>query len=119
MKTGKSDKITIMPILRKHQIESLAQMSGEQLDEFLDTIPAEKEEIEDLFDFLEMKLEREECNHSLRFAMQFMMENRLNFPKLTSWLQENGGFCDCKVLEQITPEWRRAFGEGTEVYEDS
>lgn len=108
-----------MPILRKHQIENLAQMSGEQLEEFLNTIPAEKEEIEDLFDFLEMKLEREECNHSLRFAMQFMMENRLDFPKLTSWLQENGGFCDCKVLEQIAPVWRRTFGGEEYIYENS
>ena len=100
-----------MPIIRKTQIENLAQLSGEELDEFLDSLPAEQYEIEDLFDFLEMKLEREPCNHSLRFAMQYIMENRLNFPRLTAWLQENGGFCDCKVLEQIAPEWRKAFGE--------
>jgi len=45
----------------------------------------------------------------LRFSMQFMMENRLNFAKMSAWLQENGGFCDCKVLEQIVPYWRKAF----------
>lgn len=100
-----------MPILRKRQIENLAQLSGEELNEFLAALPAGKYDIEDLFDFLEFKLEKEECNHSLRFAMQYMMENRLDFPKLTSWLQENGGFCDCKVLEQIAPAWRTAFGE--------
>lgn len=100
-----------MPIIRKTQIENLAQLSGEQLEEFLEALPAGQYDIEDLFDFLEMKLEREPCNHSLRFAMQFMMENRLNFPKLTAWLQENGGFCDCKVLEQIAPPWRKAFGD--------
>ena len=98
-----------MPIVRKREIENLAQLSGEQLKSFLDTLPAEKEQFEDLFDFIEFRLERETCNHSLRFAMQFMMENGLNFPKLTAWLQQNGGFCDCKVLEQITPEWRKAF----------
>ena len=98
-----------MPIIRKREIENLAQMSGEELAEFLETLPAGQYDIEDLFDFLEMKLEKEECNHSLRFAMQFMMENRLDFPRLTSWLQQNGGFCDCKVIEQIAPEWRKAF----------
>jgi hypothetical protein len=86
-------------------------MSGEELKQFLDDLPAGQYDIEDLFDFLETKLEREECNHSLRFAMQFMMENRLDFPKLTAWLQQNGGFCDCKVLEQIAPVWRKAFGD--------
>ncbi|HSK72963.1 MAG TPA: DUF2695 domain-containing protein [Pyrinomonadaceae bacterium] len=103
-----------MPILKKRQIQNLEQLSGEELAEFLESLPAGQYDIEDLFDFLEMKLEREECNHSLRFAMQYMMENRLDFPKLTSWLQENGGFCDCKVLEQIAPEWRKAFDE-TEI----
>lgn len=98
-----------MPIIRKREVENLAQMSGEELAEFLDALPAGQFDIEDLFDFLETKLEKEECNHSLRFAMQFMMENRLDFPKLTNWLQQNGGFCDCKVLEQIAPEWREAF----------
>ncbi len=102
-----------MPIVRKREIENLAQMSGEQLRAFLDTLPAEKEQFEDLFDFIEFRLEREQCNHSLRFAMQFMMENHLNFPRLTAWLQQNGGFCDCKVLEQITPEWRKAFDNGS------
>ena len=100
-----------MPILRKRQIENLAQMSGEELNKFLDSLAAGKEEIEELFDYLETKLEREPCNHTLRFSMQFMMENRLNFPKLSNWLQQNGGYCDCKVLEQIAPEWRKAFGE--------
>lgn len=98
-----------MAILRKREIDNLAQMTGEELEEFLDSLPTGQEDIEDLFDFLETKMAREECNHSLRFSMQYMMENRLNFPKLSSWLQRNGGFCDCKVLEQIAPEWRKAF----------
>lgn len=98
-----------MPILRKREIDNLGQMSGEELEAFLAALPAGQYDIEDLFDFLESRLERESCNHTLRFAMQFIMENRLNFPALSSWLQQNGGFCDCKVLEQIVPEWRKAF----------
>ena len=98
-----------MPILRKRQIESLAQMNGEEIEGFLKTLPAKKEEIEHLFDYLETRLAKEECNDSLRYATQFMMEKRLNFPKVMSWLNENGGYCDCKVLEQIAPEWRKAF----------
>jgi len=98
-----------MPVVRKRQIENLEQLSGEELEAFVNSLPAEKENIEDLFDYLEIRLEKDPCNHSLRFAMQFMMENRLNFPKITSWLNDNGGYCDCKVLEQITPEWRKVF----------
>lgn len=101
-----------MAILKKREIDNLEQMSGEELEEFLESFPAGQYDVEDLFEYLEDKLEREECNHSLRFAMQYMMENRLNFPKVSSWLQQNGGYCDCKVLEQIAPAWRKAFGDG-------
>ncbi len=98
-----------MPVIRKRQIEALAQMSGEELEKFIASLPAGKENIEELFDYLETRLEKEPCNHSLRFAMQFIMENHLNFPKITGWLNDNGGYCDCKVLEQITQEWREVF----------
>lgn len=98
-----------MPIFKKREIEKLEQMNGEELEAYLETLPAPKEKIEALFDYLEMKLEDETCTHSLKYAMQFMMENRLNFPKVTSWLNNNGGYCDCKVLEQIVPVWRKVF----------
>ncbi len=104
-----------MPILKKREIDNLEQMSGEELEAFLEALPAGQYDIEDLFDFLEYKLEKEECNHSLRFSMQYMMENRLNFPKVSAWLQQNGGYCDCKVLEQIAPVWRRTFDGDEEV----
>jgi hypothetical protein len=100
-----------MPIIKKREIENLQQMSGEEIEAFLENLPASKEEIEDLFDYIEFKLERDECDHSLRYAMRNMMENRLNFPKVTAWLNNNGGYCDCKVLEEIVPVWRRTFGE--------
>lgn len=98
-----------MPIVRKREIENLEQMSGEEIEAFLAALPARQEQIEDLFDYIETRLEREPCNHSLRFAMQYMMEKRLNFPKVTSWLNENGGYCDCKVTEEITSKWREKF----------
>lgn len=84
-------------------------MSGEEIEAFLENLPAPQEKIEDLFDFLEFKLEKDECDHSLRYAMQYMMRNGLNFPKVTAWLNNNGGYCDCKVLEEIVPVWRGKF----------
>src|SRR5688500_7970138 len=100
-----------MPIVRKRVIENLEQMSGGELRAFLDSLPARQDTISELLDFIEDELDDAECNHSLQFAMRFMMENRLDFPKITSWLNENGGYCDCKVMEQIAPAWRRKFGD--------
>lgn len=100
-----------MPILRKREIENLEQMSGEELQAFIDLLPAGPETISELLDFLEDELYDAECNHSLQYSMRFMMENALDFPKITSWLSNNGGYCDCKVMEQIAPVWRRKFGD--------
>ncbi len=100
-----------MPILRKRQIENLQQMSGEELRGFLDTLPAGPETISGLLDYVEDELYETECSDSLQHAMRFMMDNRLDFPKITSWLNANGGYCDCKVMEHIAPYWRGKFGD--------
>lgn len=100
-----------MPIIKKREIENLEQMSGEELRGFIDTLPAGQQTISDMLDFIEDELYDSECNHSLQYAMRFMMENRLDFPRLTSWLNENGGYCDCKVMAEIAPAWRAKFGD--------
>lgn len=100
-----------MPIIKKREIENLEQMSGEELHAFVDSLPAGQHTISSLLDFIEDELYDKECNHSLQYAMKFMMDNRLDFPSLTSWLNENGGYCDCKVMEQIAPAWRARFGD--------
>ncbi len=100
-----------MAILKKRQIENLEQLSGQELQAFIDSLPAAQHTISELLDFVEDELFETECNHSLQFSMRYMMENHLNFGKITSWLSDNGGYCDCKVMEQIAPKWRAKFGD--------
>ncbi|MBX3288712.1 MAG: DUF2695 domain-containing protein [Acidobacteria bacterium] len=100
-----------MAILKKREIENLEQLSGEELERFLELLPAGQVTISLLLDYVEDELYDAECNHSLRHAMKFMMDNRLDFGKLTSWLTNNGGYCDCKIMEQIAPIWRGKFGD--------
>ncbi len=100
-----------MAILKKRQIDNLEQLSGEELERFLDSLPAGQTSISKLLDYLEDELYETECSHSLQYSMRFIMENGLSFPKITSWLNNNGGYCDCKVMEQIAPIWREKFGD--------
>lgn len=100
-----------MPILRKREIENLEQLCGEELEKFLAGLPARQETISELLDFVEDELYETVCNHSLQYSMKYMMENRLDFGKITSWLNNNGGYCDCKVLAEIAPIWRNKFGD--------
>jgi hypothetical protein len=100
-----------MAIIKKRQIEIMSQLSGEELKKSLASLPISSEKLEDLFDFLYYKLENEECEHSSKFTMQFLMESKLPFPKIVAWLNENGGDCDCKVMENIESEWNKIFPE--------
>jgi hypothetical protein len=100
-----------MPIVKKREIENLEQMTTEEMQKFLDFLPERQETISRLLDFVEDELYGSECNDSLQYAMRFMMDNRLDFPKLTSWLNSNGGYCDCKVMSEIAPAWRGKFGD--------
>ncbi|MEZ5426471.1 MAG: DUF2695 domain-containing protein [Pyrinomonadaceae bacterium] len=100
-----------MPIVKKREIEMIAQMNGEELERFLLRLPATREQLEDLFDHLEIKLEDQPCDHTSRFTMQFLMQNGLSFPKVSGWLSQNGGYCDCKILDEIASVWWKAFAE--------
>ena len=100
-----------MPIIKKREIENLEQLSGEELQAFLDSLPAGQATISKMLDYIEDELYESTCDHHLLHAMKFMMDNRLDFPKLTSWLNENGGYCDCKVMAEIATAWRNKFGD--------
>ena len=100
-----------MAIVKKRDIDVLAKMNGEELERFVESLPADKDKIDGLFDFLDLKLENNKCDHTSRFAMQFMMQNAMNFGKLSAWLSQNGGYCDCKIIEEIADTWREVFDE--------
>jgi hypothetical protein len=100
-----------MPIVRKRQIEMLAQMNGDEIARFFESLPIKKAEIETLFEYIEDELYETECDHTTRFALHFLMKNNLPFPKIIAWLNANGGYCDCKIMENIEKEWRKTFPE--------
>ncbi|MEJ7701981.1 MAG: DUF2695 domain-containing protein [Pyrinomonadaceae bacterium] len=100
-----------MPLIKKRQLETWAHLSGDERERFIENLPATKDQIEDLFDYLDVRLSKVECEHDLKFTIQFLMENRLNMPKFMSWLNENGAYCDCEILQNVEREWFRAFSE--------
>jgi len=100
-----------MAIVKKREIENLQQLSGEELDKFIANLPGTQDQFDRLFDYLEIKLENSPCDHTSRFTMQFIMQNLMDFGKVSNWLSRNGGYCDCKVNEEIAPLWWEKFGE--------
>jgi hypothetical protein len=100
---------SLVPIIRRNQLENLEQLTSEELAEFLAELPAGQESLELLFDYIDDVLDVKECDHTLGVTMQYVMFNGLDFAKITSWLQSNGGYCDCEVLVRIVPAWNKFF----------
>lgn len=100
-----------MPIIKKREIEQVKQMNGDDIARFFTKLPISKEQMESLFEYIEDELYEIECDHTTQFALHFLMKNNLPFPKVIAWLNANGGYCDCKIMENIEREWREAFPE--------
>ncbi|MEZ5308863.1 MAG: DUF2695 domain-containing protein [Pyrinomonadaceae bacterium] len=105
-----------MAIVKKREIDVLAQMNGEEIRQFVENLPAPFEKIERMFEAIEKRVEQSGCDHSSRFAMQYMMMNAMDFGKVSNWLSRNGGYCDCKILSEITRIWREVFDEKGESF---
>ncbi|MFV0389719.1 MAG: DUF2695 domain-containing protein [Pyrinomonadaceae bacterium] len=100
-----------MAIVKKREIEIMEQLNGDELERYLGKLPASKQQFDELFAFLEAKIAQNGCDHTSRYTMQFMMQRMMNFAKVSGWLSQNGGYCDCKILEEIAVPWRKMFAE--------
>lgn len=53
-----------------------------------------------LFQYVEIRIQDEGCNHSLRFTQEWL-DGNIDFMKhdaILSELEDMGGYCDCEVL---------------------
>ena len=90
----------------KNEIERRKQTQKELREkakiEFENSLPISREKFTQLFDFLDLKLSEYDCNDSLKLTNDFLQENKIeNIEEIKSWLQENGGYCDCEVLNNV------------------
>jgi len=66
-----------------------------------------QEEAEELFDFVEERVEQQGCDHTRRFTDEWLRENISpdRHGKVYSELEDMGGFCDCEVLYNCYEEY--------------
>lgn len=70
--------------------------------EFENSLPISRKKFTQLFDFIDKKLCENECDDSLKLTTEFLKENKIdNIDIIQNWLQENGGYCDCEVLNNV------------------
>jgi len=67
--------------------------------------PLDREVLSELFNYVDAKIEAEECDHSLRFTREFLSKRGADTPVVIEWLQSYGGFCDCEVAANVEERW--------------
>jgi hypothetical protein len=64
-------------------------------------LPYSKTELMNLFDFLDLELERRGCDRTLALTIEWANRQGLSADKVVDWTREYGGFCDCEVLANV------------------
>ena len=90
----------------KNEIERRKQIKRELREkakfEFEKSLPISREMFQNLFDFLDEKLSEDGCDDTLKLTSEFFEENGIeNIDEIENWLRENGGYCDCEVLNNV------------------
>ncbi len=90
----------------KNEIERRKQIKRDLREnakiKFENSLPMSRQYFIQLFDFLNKKLSEYGCDDSLKLTTEFLQQKCVEkINETESWLQENGGYCDCEVLYNI------------------
>lgn len=72
-----------------------------QKQKFEESLPMEKSLFLELFDYLDEHLSEEDCSQEFTLTIQFLKNKNVDIEKVLEFLKENGGYCDCEVLDNV------------------
>jgi RNA polymerase-binding transcription factor DksA len=85
---------------RRKQI--LNELREKQQKEFEQILPMDRETFENLFDYLDNRLEENSCDDTNKLTLEFLVKHKIeNIETVLNWLAENGGYCDCEILANV------------------
>jgi hypothetical protein len=64
-------------------------------------LPASLDVIQGLFGWVNARLEEEDCDHSLRYTLEYARANAVDESSLAAWVQRHSAYCDCEVLYNV------------------
>jgi hypothetical protein len=94
---------------RKKQLKT--EWRDQQRRAALAALPLPIDELKAMFDMLDVELPLHGCDHSRRLTRVWLKKRGHDVDAVFTWLDTQGGFCDCEVLnnvEQNVDEAKRA-----------
>ncbi|MBC5773157.1 DUF2695 domain-containing protein [Pontibacter sp. KCTC 32443] len=86
---------------KDRQKQLRAELKIKEKENFLNSLPIPADQFKELFDFLDEKLEQDGCDDTLSLTKSYLDKQGIENEKVVSWLEENGGYCDCEVLANV------------------
>ena len=90
-----------IPEEKDRQKQLLKDFKLKEKQDFINSLPFQIEKFYNLFDFLNERLTEDECDDTLVLTIEYLRENGLYSEKAIDFLQQNGGYCDCEVLNNV------------------
>jgi hypothetical protein len=88
--------------MNKDQLKAMIkQYKDEQSNNFINSLPISKDIFHKLFDYLDKRLLKEDCNNNLKMTEEFLKQYNVPIEEVEDWLIKNGGGCDCEVLANV------------------
>ena len=95
---------------RAKLVEALVQ---EHTKKAIEKMPISFNDLSALFDYLDVQLGNEGCDHTPKLTKAFLEKRKLNTSLILPWLEEFGGYCDCEVLANVEESWESEINEYT------
>ncbi|WP_018478272.1 DUF2695 domain-containing protein [Pontibacter roseus] len=92
MKTGEE---------KDRQKQLKAELKRKEKENFLNSLPMSTDQFRELFYYLDEQLQQEGCDDTLSLTESYLDEQGIEYEEVVSWLEENGGYCDCEVIANV------------------
>jgi uncharacterized protein DUF2695 len=86
------------------QRKALKRWKGEERAAARARFPLSDEMLEAFFAHVEERKRERGCDHTRRFATEWLAARGLRTLAVIEWLDEHGGFCDCEVAN-VKSHW--------------
>lgn len=77
------------------------EIAKREEEKFFNSLPLDKSNILELFDFLDVELKERGCNHNYQLTNEFLKSKGLGNESVFEWFREQSGYCDCEILFNI------------------
>ena len=95
---------------KKSRKEALDRWKAEQQAAARAALPLPDDQMQALFDMLDVEFPQQGCDHSLRLTRAWLIASNIPVEPVVDWLNANGGYCDCEALANSEEAWLAATG---------